>query len=152
DKLPPQTQSSRQRWSAETTAPARASSNSVPDTTTERRDHCACAVVSALRSCIELAAEKLRLSGGPQPIPCHACTRPTDRVNSAPAREPRRGPRTEATRRPSGQHQGGVLQTAPDVGEEPRDDLAVDDTMVGTDRQRGDLSRHDLIVDDPRLL
>src|SRR5699024_10309099 len=69
-----------------------------------------------------------------------------------PTREPRRGPRAEATSRPSGQHQGGVLQTAPDVGEEPRDDLAVDDTMVGTDRQRGDLSRHDLIVDDPRLL
>src|SRR5699024_246831 len=64
-----QAQSSRQRWSAETTVPVRASSTSTSDTTMERRDHCACAMVSALRSCIELAAEKLRLYGGPQPIP-----------------------------------------------------------------------------------
>src|SRR5699024_624798 len=128
-----QAQSPRQRWSAETTVPVRASSTSTSDTTMERRDHCACAMVSALRRWVGLAAVKPRLYGGRQPSPCHACTRPTDRVNSAPAREPRRGPRAEATSRPSGQHQGGVLQTAPDVGEEPRDDLAVDDTMVGTD-------------------
>src|SRR5699024_8046411 len=71
---------------------------------------------------------------------------------TGPTREPRRDPRAEATSRPSAQHHGGALQAAPAVGEEPRDDLAVDDTMIGTDRQRGDLSRHDLIVDDPRLL
>src|SRR5699024_6242553 len=64
-----QAQSSRQRWSAETTVPVRASGTSTSGTTMERRDRCACAMVAARRSCIELAAEKLGLYGGPQPIP-----------------------------------------------------------------------------------
>src|SRR5699024_10965829 len=86
-----------------------------------------------------------RLASGPPPRTAPRSPRLSHQSALSPAS--RWGPP-----RPSGQHQGGVLQTAPDVGEEPRDDLAVDDTMVGTDRQRGDLSRHDLIVDDPRLL
>src|SRR5690606_8241085 len=52
----------------------------------------------------------------------------------------------------SGQHQSRVLQAPTDVGEELRDDLAVDDTVIGADRQRGDLTRNDLVAHHPRLL
>lgn len=51
----------------------------------------------------------------------------------------------------SREEDAGVLEAAADVGEELRDDLTVDDPMVGAHRQGRDLARDDLVVDDPRF-